>query len=56
MLGSYIRIVIAEINVGISELVQKMAFIQYSYYNKLVIGKKRTTVGVKAAVEMLIFK
>ena len=30
MLGSCIRIVITEINVAISELVQKMDFIQYS--------------------------
>ena len=30
MLGSCVRIVTAEINVGILEFVQKMAFIQYS--------------------------
>ena len=43
MLGSCIKIVTTEINVGISELVHKIAFIH---------GQS----GVIAAVEMLIFK
>ena len=60
MLGSCIRMETTEINVGISELVQKMAFIQYS----LLIKTSWTVIGVGqkwfagdiAAVEMLIFK
>ena len=56
MFGSCIRIVTTELIVGISELVQKMAFIQYSLlimtsWTLVRVGQKGL-VGVIAAVEM----
>ena len=59
-LVSCIRIVTSEMNIGISELVQKKAFIQYSQliitsWTVVRIGQKGL-VGVIVAVEMLISK
>ena len=55
-----LRIVTTEITVGISELVQKMAFIYYlllimTSWTVVRVGQKGL-VGVIAAVEMLILK
>ena len=60
MLGGCIRAVAAEMNVGISELVQKTAFIQYlslimTSWTVVTVGHKWLE-GIIAAVEMLTFK
>ena len=60
MLGGCIRAMAAEINVGISELDQKTAFIQYlslimTSWTVATVGRKGLE-GIMAAVELLTFK